>query len=150
VSRLLAISAVIACGLALTPAPSAAPRKATRYAGETSQELPISFRVSRNRQAVRGLRVRVQLTCTSATLISVRRSTFRQTSGFLRVHGDRTFSGYVRLRPARNSEVRSGRFALNGRLGRRRPRGQLQMILRLEDGLRCDSGEVRFSARRAR
>ncbi len=148
--RLLAIVAAVTCGLVLVQVPAGAQQKSVRYAGETRQKLPIAFRLSANRQAVRRLRVTVQLTCTSGTLTSVRRSTFRQRSGFLRVHRDRTFSGHVRVRPTRGSEVRSGRFAINGRLTRRRSRGQLQLRLRLADGLRCNSREVRFRIRRTR
>ena len=152
-ARRLGVSVVVVALLSGTwAADAAAPRKGARYAGKTRQRLPIAFRVSRDGKRLRRLKATVELTCTGGGVTSVRRVTFRQTSSFIRVNRDHTFSGDTRVRGNSGDEVRNGRFAINGRfVSRRRARGSLHQRLRVAGGLRCDSRRtVGFSARTRR
>ena len=141
-----------ALGLALlagVPVSDAARRKRARYAGKTRQHLSVSFRYARGSKKVRRFRVTVEIKCEGDGITSVRRVRFRQTSSFIHVNRDRTFSGDTRIKGDRGDEVRSGKFAVNGRfVSRRRVRGSLHERLRVAGGLRCDSGQIHFSARR--
>lgn len=149
--RTLLGAGLLALALGLIPAEAAKPRQGSRFAGKTSQGEPISFRVAGDGKHVRRLKVRLRMTCSNASgsLTSNREATFRQRSKFLALNKDGTFSGDVRVRPARGSEVTGGRFAANGRFSsKRRARGAVQERLRLTEGLRCDTGEIHFRARR--
>lgn len=143
------IAAVAAVGFAaVTGGSQADPRKGARYVGETSQEERISFVVTRDGKQVRRLRVAMLFECRNGTLRSLRRGRFVQSTRFLHVHEDSTFSGRTRVRPGRNDQIRSGRFAINARFSRRggSVRGNLTERIKLDDGLVCTSGDLRFSA----
>jgi hypothetical protein len=130
-------------------AEAAAPTKRARYAGKTRQDLPVSFRVSRSGKKLVRFRVTLEVECSGGDVTSVRQVRFRQATDFIQVNRDDTFSGDTRIRGDRGDEVRGGRLAVNGRfVSRRRARGSLHERLRVADGLRCDSGRVRFTVRR--
>jgi hypothetical protein len=133
----------------LLPAQAAPPLERTRYAGQTSQDLDLSFRTSGEHEGRRIVRLQVsfELTCRRGTLTSVRRAKFRQSGSFFRVSRSGRFKGSLKVKGDHAYEVRGGRVSLAGHfITRRRVEGRVRERLRLAEGLRCNSGAVRFNA----
>ena len=141
--------ALLAGALTILPAEAAKPRESARYAGKTRQGYKIALRTSADGKRIKRLKVSFDITCRRRrdNLTSVRRSKFKMTENSIKIHADGSFNGSIKVRRS-GYEVRGGRVNLNGHFhSRRRAGGTVQERLRLAEGLRCNSGDINFTAR---
>ena len=129
-------------------AASAAPLASTTYKGNTSQRLPVSLRTDNDGTAIRSFTIRREFRCGSETV----EGTFRQSSGIMVIKPDRRFWGHDQVKPARGGEIQRGQFTIRGRFGTRGRvvRGTYRERVRLRDGTRCDTGEIRYRVKAAK
>jgi len=126
--------------LALTPAAGA-----HTYGGESAKGGAMDMRASPDFKRLLALSVERELRCRKGRFRSFRSGIFVQRTVFVRVSGSR-FRGSVRVRGARGSLIRRGRFSIRGRFtnGQAVAHGVFRERSRLRDGTRCSSGRVRF------
>jgi hypothetical protein len=124
--------------------------RGSAYGGATADERALSIRPDRDRKRLRSFFIDLRVVCdATAFLYSLEHlGVALRRDGSFSKHG---LSGLPRLGPAGSSV--SGQFWLRGRLGARRASGTYRAIgtARTTDGttLSCDTGVVRWTARRA-
>jgi hypothetical protein len=120
----------------------AAARPNTTYRGTTSQGEKASLRTDDDGTAVRAFTIRRHFDCGTQTA----EGTFRQSSGIMVIKPDGRFFGHAKVKPAPNGEIQRGQFTIRGRFGSREraAKGTYRERVRLKNGGRCDTGEVRF------
>jgi hypothetical protein len=120
----------------------AAARPNTTYRGKTSQGEKVSLRTDRDGSAVRGFTIRRQFDCGTQTAEGI----FVQSSGKMVIKPDRRFFGHADVNPAPGGEIERGQFTIRGRFGsgERVVKGTYRERVRLKNGGRCDTGELRF------
>ena len=130
------------CLAAFVAVASAEPKADTTYRGNTSQRLPVSLRTDDDGTAIRGFTIRREFRCGGETI----EGTFRQRSGIMVIKPDRRFWGHDQVQPVTGGEIRRGQFTIRGRFGPRGNvvRGTYRERIRLRNGTRCDTGEVRY------
>ena len=140
---LAALIAVLAFGVVAASADR--PRRGGSYGGQTSQELTMVLKVSRNGRLVSRIQLTRELECVRGRARSVRRG--RLVAQRFSVNRGGVFRGRTLVTPGPDADFRGGRFTINGRFvaGGRRVRGVFREKLTLLDGSACDSGHVRFS-----
>ena len=140
--RYLVIAGVVACLAALVAVASAAPRPDTKYRGNTSQGHNASLRTDADGTAVRSFTIRRSFNCGAGSPTG----TFRQSSGIMVVKPDGRFWGHDQVQPSTGGSIDRGQFTIHGRFGRRggAVRGTYRERVRLENGTRCDTGEIRY------
>ena len=123
----------------------AAARPSTTYRGKTSQRNDVSLRTDNDGTAVRSFTIRREFDCGTQTA----EGTFRQSSGIMVIKDDGRFFGHAPVQPAPGGEIQRGQFTIRGRFGRRgrAARGTNRERVRLKNGGRCDTGEVRYRVR---
>ena len=128
--------------VAVAAAAFAAARASTTYKGKTSQRNPVSLRTDNDGSAVRSFTIRREFDCGAQTA----EGTFRQDSGKMVIKPDGRFFGHAEVNPAPGGEIRRGQFTIRGRFGERggAARGTYRERVRLRNGNRCDTGEIRY------
>ena len=140
--RYLPIAGVVACTAALVAVASAAPRADTKYEGNTSQGNDASLRTDGDGSAIRSFTIRRELDCGTQTVVG----TFRQSSGIMVIKPDGRFWGHDLVAPSAGGAIERGQFTIRGRFGPRggAARGTYRERVRLKNGARCDTGEIRY------
>jgi hypothetical protein len=131
--RAVALALAVLC-VALSGVLAAAAGGTSRYTGKTSQGYPIH--VTADRQHAELIRVKVKLRCRDGGLLFDDLSDFEPAD--LRPNGR-----FDDLQFGRTDEVH-----WQGRLNGPRVRGSIRVKDRLKNGVRCDSGNVRFAVRK--
>jgi hypothetical protein len=143
VRRHLAIAGIAGCLIAATAALAfAAVRPNTTYRGNTSQGQKASLRTDEDGTAIRAFTIRREFDCGTQTA----EGTFRQSSGIMVIKPDRRFYGHARVKPSAGGEIARGQFTIRGRFGPRGgvAKGTYRERVRLKEGGRCDTGEIRY------
>jgi hypothetical protein len=143
--RAAALSLPIAIALAVAPsvATAATWARGVRYSGHTTQRRPFALRVSSSGKKVRYLVGTGMNVCTDGP------RTFRAGGNKFPIKSDGTFSGDRHGRLSADPEYPAqGKFDLtaSGKLSGALVRGRFRLTFALDDGTRCDSGEVGFAA----
>jgi hypothetical protein len=128
--------------VAVAAAALAAARPSTTYKGKTSQRNDVSLRTNKHGTSVRSFTLRREFDCGTQTA----EGTFRQATGIMVIKPDGRFFGHAPVRPAPGGEIRRGQFTIRGRFGKRggAARGTYRERVRLKNGGRCDTGEIRY------
>ena len=141
--RYLAIAGVAGCLVAAVAAVAlAAARPHTTYKGRTSQGGDASLRTDKDGTAVRSFTIHRKFDCGTQTA----EGTFRQSAGIMVIKPDRRFFGHAPVSPVPGGDIKRGQFTIRGRFGERAgaARGTYRERVRLKNGGRCDTGEVRY------
>ena len=118
------------------------PKPATRYTGNTSQGNDASLRTDRDGTAIRGFTIRREFDCGSETAVG----TFRQSSGIRVIKPTGRFWGHDKVAPSAGGSIKRGEFTIRGKFGPKGNvvRGTYRERVRLKNGSRCDTGEIRY------
>jgi hypothetical protein len=142
VRRYLAIAGVVSCAFVAIAAVALAARPHTVYKGRTSQNGLARLRTDIDGTAVKAFTIERKFDCGTQTAEGV----FRQSSGIMVIKPDRHFFGHAPVQPVPGGDIKRGQFTIRGRFGKRggAARGTYRERVRLKNGSRCDTGEVRF------
>ena len=121
---------------------SAAPRPATKYTGNTSQGNNASLRTDADGTAIRSFTIRREFECGAGTASG----TFRQSSGIMVIKPTGRFWGHDKVRPSAGGSIKRGEFTIRGKFGSKGGvvTGTYRERVRLDNGSRCDTGEIRY------
>lgn len=125
-------------------------RRTNVYGGATADDRALSIRVDRDRKRLKSFFIDFPVVCDS----TIYYFSLEHLGIAVRRHGNFSKHGLSGLRlPGLQGSSVSGQYWLRGRLGARRAYGTYRAVgtTRLTDGttLRCDTGVMRWSARRA-
>jgi hypothetical protein len=140
--RYLAIAGVVAAFAVLITAAVAAPKPATKYTGNTSQGNNASLRTDGDGTAIRSFTIRREFDCGTSTAAG----TFRQSSGIMVIKPTGRFWGHDNVQPSSGGSIQRGEFTIRGKFGKNGNvvRGTYRERVRLKNGSRCDTGEIRY------
>lgn len=124
----------------------AAARPDTTYRGNTSQGHKASLRTDDDGTAVRRFTLRREFDCGSQTA----EGTFVSV-GKMVIKPDRRFFGHAPVKPVRGGAISRGQFTIRGRFGPSGgvAKGTYRERVRLRNGGRCDTGELRYRVKAA-
>jgi len=145
--RYLALAGVVASFTVLVTAAFADPKPATKYTGNTSQGNNASLRTDRDGTAIRSFTFRRQFDCGTETATG----TFRQSSGIMVIKPTGRYWGHDKVKPSAGGSIQRGEFTIRGKFGAKGNvvRGTYRERVRLKNGSRCDTGEVRYRLKAA-
>jgi hypothetical protein len=139
--RDLATAGLAAClGLTAVAVATAAPQPDTKYSGGTSQGFFVSLKTSESGGAVSKFTITRRFDCGAENVSG----TFRQSGGRMLIKENGKFFGHAEV--ATGGAIKSGVFTIRGDFGPNggAARGTYRERVRLKNGARCDTGEVRF------
>jgi hypothetical protein len=140
--RYLALAGVAASFAIAVTAAFADPKPATKYVGNTSQDYDASLRTDRDGTAIRSFTIRREFDCGTETAVG----TFRQSSGIMVIKPTGRFWGHDKVKATAQGSIRRGEFTIRGKFGSKGNvvRGTYRERVRLKNGSRCDTGEIRY------
>ena len=147
--HLVLATALAGSGLVVMVAAGSPPKAGAGYAGETSQDGKISFRVTPQGDLIRHFRIARDLACRRGKRRTALTGRFEQQSIRVRIGPKGGFHAEARVEGRGRSRIRAGTICLRGvfRNGGRVARGRYREVVRLRDGSLCRAGLVTFIAR---
>ena len=138
----LVIAGAVTSVAMLAAVASAAPKADTTYRGNTSQHRSASLRTDDDGTAVKGFTITRKFDCGSSSVAG----TFQQSGGIMVIKPTGRFWGHDQVKREAGGSIARGQFTIHGRFG---PSGNVvegtyRERVRLKNGTRCDTGEIRF------
>ena len=145
----LAIGLAASALLAGVVAMGSPPRAGARYAGDTSQERSVRFRVTPEGDLIKRFVIARDLVCRRGRRRTGVTGHFTQLGVRIEVSRNGRFHAEPRVEGRGESRIRSGRVCVRGAFHQkgRVMRGRYREVVRLRDGSLCRSGVVSFLAR---
>jgi hypothetical protein len=149
--RHLVLATALACsGLVVAMVAAGSPPKpGAGYAGETSQDRSIRFRVTQRGDLIRRFRIDRDLVCRRGNRRTALTGRFRQQSMRMRIGRGGRFHAETHVEGRTGSRIRGGTVCVRGAFKRngRVVQGRYRESVRLRDGSLCRAGLVTFIAR---
>jgi hypothetical protein len=147
----LALATGLACAAVLAGVVAAAspPRGGARYAGDTSQERTVRFKVTPDGDLIKRFVIARDLVCRRGKRRTGLTGHFRQRGARIELRRNGRFHAEPRVEGGGQSKISGGRVCIRGSFYRkgRIMRGRYREVVRLRDGSLCRSGLVKFMAR---